>query len=93
MKSVKLYRERNSFHVDRAGARYRAVRGAALLDVKPHRFEDARSGFVDRFAKAIHARKILAVGVILAAFAFDGNRIGVQLHAPHVPMLAQLGHR
>lgn len=55
--------------------------GAALFNIEPHRFEDARLSFFDGFSKSIYPRKILAVGPIFAAFAFNGDRVGVHIHA------------
>ena len=45
--------------------------GAALFDIEPHRFEDARLGLFDGFSKSVYPRKIFAVGPILPAFAFN----------------------
>lgn len=54
--------------------------GAALLDIEPHRFEDAGLSFLDGIPESIHSRKIFAVRVVFPAFTLNGDGVGVHLH-------------
>lgn len=53
---------------------------AALLNKEPHSFENGILGFLDGIPEPVYSRKILAIGVVIPAFAFDRDGVGVQLH-------------
>jgi hypothetical protein len=80
-----LHGQRNRFTVNRAGTRNGAAARAALADVNPHGFNDAGLGHFDGFPQTVDAGKVLTVRVVFAAFAFDSDRIGVEIHAAILP--------
>ena len=66
------------------GTGHRLAAGAALADVNPHGLKNTRLGFLDGLADPVHAREVLAVGVVRPALAFNGDGISKQFHAPIV---------
>ena len=71
----------NSFCVNSARDGNRLPILLALLNVEANSFEHAEFSGIDGIAKTIDAGQILAVGVVLTVFFFDGYRIGVVGHA------------
>jgi len=66
--------------VDRARPWQWAPACPALMNIDAHRFEDTYLCFLDAPSEAVDSWKILTVSVVLAAFAFDGNRVCVKPH-------------
>jgi hypothetical protein len=58
--------------------------GTTLADVNPHGFNNAGLGLFDGLPKTEAAWKVLAVGVVLAAFALDLDGIGVELQRRNI---------
>jgi hypothetical protein len=52
----------------------------ATANIQSHRFQDAVLGLFDAPAKAVHAGKVFAVGVIALPFSFNRNGITVEGH-------------
>lgn len=80
-----LDRNRYSLRVNGAGTRDRAMGGAALLNIKPHCFENAGLGFLDGIPQPVSSRKILTVGPILPAFTLHRNGISIRIHSEIIP--------
>ena len=59
--------------------------GTTLADVNPHGFNNAGLGLFDGLPKTVDAWKVVAVGVVLAAFALDRDRIGVEFRRLNLP--------
>jgi hypothetical protein len=67
----------NCFSVDSARGGNGLALLAALFDIKAHGFENAAFGCFDRFPQAVHAREIVAIGVVLLTLFFNRDWIAV----------------
>jgi len=79
-----VQRQSDRLGVDRASWGNRSAAFPAALDVKPHRFQNAALRFFDGLSEAVDARKVVAVGVVMAFFPLDCNRITVNRHLDDV---------
>ena len=52
-----------------------------MLNVETHGLQNAFLGFFNGLAEAVHAREIIAVGVVTPALALNGYGIAVEGHA------------
>jgi hypothetical protein len=75
-----FHRDGHGFRVHRARNWNLLARLPAVDYIEPHRFEDAFLGLFNRLAQSIDAGEIFTVGIILAAFALDSDRVGVKSH-------------
>ena len=78
--SALFHRDGNRFRIHRARYRNLFARLPTMRDVEAHRHKDAFLGLFDCLSQPIYAGEILAVGVVLAAFAFDSNGVCIERH-------------
>jgi hypothetical protein len=76
-----FHRNGYSFRIYRAWNGNLLARLSAVGDIETHRFEDAFLGLFDGFAQPVYAGEVFAIRVVLATFAFDCDRVGVQSHS------------
>ncbi len=75
-----VQRERNRLRVNGAGRRNGPAFLAAVPDVEAHGLQDAFLGLLDGLPETVDAGKIVAVGVVALAIAFDGYGVAVKGH-------------
>src|SRR6266849_11135288 len=75
-----VQRERNRLRVNGAGRRNGPAFLAAVPDVEAQCLQDAFLGLLDGLPETVDAGKIVAVGVVALAIAFDGYGVAVKGH-------------
>src|SRR6266849_10816791 len=73
-----VQRERNRLRVNGAGRRNGPAFLAAVPDVEAQCLQDAFLGLLDGLPETVDAGKIVAVGVVALALAFDGYGVAVK---------------
>ena len=73
-------REGNSFGIDRTGGGNGFALFQTMSDVKTHGFQYAFLGLLDGLAQAIDTGKVIAIGVVALALAFNRDWVAVKRH-------------
>lgn len=62
---------------------------AAVLDIKPHRFQNTSFRSLNSLPEAINTGKVFAVGVVVRTFLLDRDGVGVESHGV-APLTARM---